>query len=202
MNKVKEEFLLALIFVGKWVALGFGIIGILYFAIYLAYHSSFYDPLIAGYDLEISELNSKLEKANNEINVVEEKNTEATNKLKQLQNTDLLKAEENIERTRLMVKYQGVECIIDSLNPFSKNQGDNNKACVDLNTAEHKKEEIINEIKLLENEIDSNNASITDIRETADKHTSEIEEVRYEKRKAEVDVKGPLFWLAGILGLT
>ncbi len=59
MQKVKEEFFLSVIFVLKWLSLGLGALAIVYFAISLAYHKSYYEPLIQEYDLEISELKKK-----------------------------------------------------------------------------------------------------------------------------------------------
>ena len=59
MQKVKEEFFLSLIFVLKWLSLALGVLGILYFAISLAYHRSYYDPLMKKYELEIAELHKQ-----------------------------------------------------------------------------------------------------------------------------------------------
>ena len=68
MDKVKEEFFLSLIFILKWLSLGLGALGILYFAISLAYHKSYYDPLIKEYDLEISELHKEKEAVETSLN--------------------------------------------------------------------------------------------------------------------------------------
>lgn len=79
VNKVKEEFYLSLIFVAKWLMLGLGIVGILYFAIYLAYHKSYHDPLMEKYDLEIAELveqKNSLVKSKNIISLALQANLE------------------------------------------------------------------------------------------------------------------------------
>lgn len=51
-------------------------------------------------------------------------------------------------------------------------------------------------------EIESTKISIENLSNDIDLHSKDILEKKREKKRAEVDRQGPLFWIAGILGLT
>ncbi len=202
MNKVNEELLLAVIFVGKWIALGFGGVGILYFAIHLAYHSTFYDPNMAAFDLEISEIRAKRDKANSKKEKLKRKYIYITNEINQIEKNSLPKAEARIERARLMVKYQGAECLIDLLIPFSQVEKPNDDPCNVLSNAKQERENIEENHSELAKSAKDIKSTMLILDDEIQQYNSDIEEEEYSKRKAEVDIIAPLAWLAGVLGLT
>jgi len=72
MNKIKEEFLLSVIFLLKWLFLMFGIIVILYFAISFPFEK-YYDKQIAQINLELERLEVKQQKFKKIKSELEEK---------------------------------------------------------------------------------------------------------------------------------
>ena len=54
MNKVQEKMWLAVIFVGKRVILALSLIGVVYFAVWLAYQKIVFEPKINEFNYEVT----------------------------------------------------------------------------------------------------------------------------------------------------
>jgi len=202
MEKVKEEFMLSLIFVGKWLILGFGVLGILYVAIYLAYHKSYYDPRMDKYDLEIAEIVESIDGLK-ETKVTLVSGLESTNKkITILEDRELPKAEKEIENAKSSIAELGLKWWDKLPIPMLEKSDSAKQAFQRLDNAELKKESIEESIEGLRGKRKSSNTSISNVDGEIQNYEADLSEKKRDKKRAEVDVKGPLIWLASILGLT
>ena len=201
MQKVKEEFFLSLIFITKWLALSLGGLGIIYFAISLAYNKSYYDPIIKAYDLKITELvrqknNSETSKERSELFI-----NESNKEIDKLKNIDVPNIQKELVLNSKKIKALN-ESVIDKYNPFSKRNSEAKKLDSDKIS--------------LQNKISSLEKQLTEFKDSRDEETKilgyteeTISEIKIaisveEKNKERVGTGslGVLPWLAGILGLT
>ena len=202
MKKVKEEFLLSIIFVGKWISLGLGTVGVLYVAIYFAYHKSYYDPRIEKFDYEISVLQ---EEKSNLIDTKNKLNSELQTNLKEentLKNKKLPEAENLISKSKTSIESLGLKWWEKLSAKMIKQDKDVEAAYNDLQAAEDNKITIVESLENLDIEQEKSNKLISNISEDISDVDTEISEVVQDKKLFEVDVKGPVIWLASVLGLT
>ena len=122
MQKVKEEFLLSVIFVAKWLTLALGALAILYFAISLAYHKSYYDPLIKEYELEIAELNKKKVEEKASLDTLQLTLDQIETKIDLLKKTEIPAAKKAIALHEEKIESLN-EDFIEKYNPFSEKNG-------------------------------------------------------------------------------
>lgn len=202
MKKVKEELLLSVIFVTKWLALGLGLVGVLYVAIYFAYHKSYYDPRIEKYDYEISVLQDKkgnLVTSIEALNSGLKANDEQINKLK---NIDLPEAEKLINKNKESIDSLGLKWWEKIPVPMMKKNKNIEDAYMQLENAENNKNIINEKLGNLYGKQQKSNESKTELSDEIHDIDVDISEKKRNKERFEVDVKGPMLWLAGVLGLT
>ena len=202
MKKVKEELMLSLIFVGKWLILGLGVVGVLYLAISLAYNKSYYEPRMDKFDLDIAEITESMsalmeKKATLEVNL-----DLTVNKIKLLEDDKLAKVEKEIEDAKLVISELDLKWWQKLPAPMFKGDQSTKQAYKDLDELELQKKGIVNELNKLRDIRKSSNQSIVSAANKIKKNEMDILEKKRDKKRAEVDVKGPILWLIGILGLT
>lgn len=202
MGKVKEEFYLSLIFLGKWLALGLGAFGILYFAINVAYKKSYYEPRMASFDLEIQELIERKTKDELELAALRERHELLIENISEIEGAEIPNSEESIEEAKAEIEKLGLnwweqfEIPLISRNPAAE------LAYTKLAEAESGNSAALSERDRLLKETNSIGSDSNKLTTNIRKIDESIAAVEQRKRRAEVDVKGPLFWLIGILGLT
>jgi len=202
MSKVKEELLLSTIFVGKWLALGLGVVGILYISIYLAYHKSYFDPRMEKFDLEISEqleLKNRLEATRITLNSGLKANKGKADELK----TDNFPDVENrINKAKEEIDNLGLKWWEKIPVPMLKKDKKVEAAYNELKIAERARGSINDKLDGLHDEYEKSNKLIKKISNEIQDYEMEISEIERDKKRAQVDVKGPVLWLFSILGLT
>ena len=198
MNKIKEEFLLSLIFVGKWIALGFAAVGILYFAINLAYHKSYFDPRMAKFDLEIEELAVHQSELRAELSSEQTRIDSIGKEIGSIRSGELTKTNEAIADAKSKISKLGHKW----WEKIVRIPAEASEAYKELENAEDRKAKVLFKIDQLEEEQKRAVSNSAELKAKIEQSGIKIQEVSTEKRRAEVDVKGPLLWLAGILGLT
>jgi chromosome segregation ATPase len=201
MQKVKEEFLLSVIFVAKWLTLALGALGILYFAISLAYHRSYYDPLIQEYELEISELNKQKIATENTLDTMRITLDEIHVKIDMLQKTEIPAAKKTIALHEEKIESLD-EDFIDKYNPFSEKNGKAKQVYEERDKAvEHKEnlDEQLEDLRMTQAVKDVAKSEMLDKLNQIDIFIS-VEE--HEKERVGTGALGVLPWLLGILGLT
>jgi len=202
MEKVKEEFILSLIFVGKWLFLGLGIVGVLYVAISLAYNKSYYEPRMDKYDLELAEIAERIDGLKDTKITLENDLGSTDDRIKLLEKVELLKVEKEIERSKELISTLGLKWWQKLPIPMLKESESAKKAYETLKKAENKKSALVDEIEKLRDKRKNSNTSISNVLSEIQNYEMELSEKKRDKKRAEVDVKGPMLWLAGILGLT
>jgi peptidoglycan hydrolase CwlO-like protein len=198
MSKVKEELLLSMIFIGKWLVLGLGVVGVLYLAINLAYHKSYFDPRMEKFDYDIAKLEEKKNNINLELNALEKEKSKKERRLK-LKKSDLKSTNEDLDKIKDRMSNLGLDWW--KLRIFN-NDNKTDKVYFKLDKARNKYDGISKEIDDLSNAIDSYQSKIQDKSDKINEYIQDILEVKEEKEETEVDVKGPMGWLIGMLGLT
>lgn len=201
MQRVKEEFFLSLIFVLKWLTLGLGGLGILYFAISLAYHRSYYDPLMKEYELEIAELHKKKVEAKIDLDTLE-------SSLAQLQTEITTLKEKKIPAAKkaILVHENAIESLnedfIDRYNPFSEKSEESKRVYALRDKAVEEKEKLDDQLEdlLMIQAVQTETRS--EMLEKIDQIDIFISVEEQEKEKVGTGALGVLPWLLGILGLT
>lgn len=201
MQRVKEEFYLSLIFVLKWLALALGVLGILYYAISLAYNKSYYDPLMRKYDLEIAELHKKKTEAQTNLNKLQVELNQIQTDIDSLKQTKIPTAHTTIALHEKKIQALN-EDFIDKYNPFSERSEDTQKIYNDRDKAVQYKETLDDQLEdllmlqAIKTEIKS------DMLDKIDQIEIFISVEEHEKEKVGTGALGVLPWLFGILGLT
>ena len=201
MQKVKEEFLLSVIFVAKWLTLALGALGIIYFAISLAYHRSYYDPLIKEYELEISELNKQKVAAENSLDTMRITLDDIHAKIDILQKIEIPAAKKAIALQEEKIESLD-EDFIDKCNPFSEKNGKAKQIYEERDKAVDHKEKLDEQLEDLHMTQAVRAEEKSDILDKINQIDIFISVEEHEKEKVGTGALGVLPWLLGILGLT
>ena len=201
MQKVKEEFLLSVIFVAKWLTLALGALGIIYFAISLAYHRSYYDPLIKEYELEISELNKQKVAAENSLDTMRITLDDIHAKIDILQKIEIPAAKKAIALQEEKIESLD-EDFIDKYNPFSEKNGKAKQIYEERDKAVDHKEKLDEQLEDLHMTQAVRAEEKSDILDKINQIDIFISVEEHEKEKVGTGALGVLPWLLGILGLT
>ena len=201
MQKVKEEFLLSVIFVLKWLSLGLGALAIVYFAISLAYHKSYYDPLIQEYDLEIAELKKQKIDSETSLNTKDVMLNQLQTKIDVLQKTEIPDSENAIVLHEKKIESLD-EDIIDKYNPFIEKSDEVKQVYRERDDAVTHKEKLDEQLE----DLMMTQAVKTVTRSEMQNRVNQIEIFisveENEKERVGTGALGVLPWLLGILGLT
>ncbi len=201
MQKVKEEFLLSVIFVAKWLTLALGALAILYFAISLAYHKSYYDPLIKEYELEIAELNKKKVEEKASLDTLQLTLDQIETKIDLLKKTEIPAAKKAIALHEEKIESLN-EDFIEKYNPFSEKNGKVKQVYEERDKAVDHKENLDEQLEDLCMTKAVKDESKFEIVEKINQIDLFISVEEYEKERVGTGALGVLPWLLGILGLT
>ncbi len=201
MQKVKEEFFLSVIFVAKWLTLALGALAILYFAISLAYHRSYYDPLIKEYELEIAELNKKKAEEKASLDTLQLTLNQIQTKIDILRKTEIPAAKKAIALHEEKIESLN-EDFIDKYNPFSEKNGKAKQVYEGKDKALDHKENLDEQLEDLRMTQAVKNESKSEMLEKIDQIDIFISVEEHEKERVGTGALGVLPWLLGILGLT
>src|SRR5688572_10806032 len=108
MSRVKEELYLSLIFVGKWLGLGLGIVGLIYLAINLAYKKSYYEPRMATFDLEISDFLESKATLEGELSLLREKQNSLIAQISTIETIEIPEADNQIAEAQSKIEKLGL----------------------------------------------------------------------------------------------
>ena len=201
MQKVKEEFFLSVIFVLKWLTLALGALGILYFAISLAYHRSYYDPLMKEYELEISELRKQKIEVETSLSTLQITLNEIQTHIDLLQNTEIPAATKAVKLQEEKIDSLD-ESFIDRYNPFSEKDGEVKQIYDERNKALEDKEKLDEKLEDLRMTQAVKAETKSEILDKINQIEIFISVEEHEKEKVGTGALGVLPWLLGILGLT
>ncbi len=201
MQKVKEEFLLSVIFVAKWLTLALGALGVLYFAISLAYHRSYYDPLMKEYELEISELNKQKVDAETSLNILKTTLDDIHTKIVMLKKTEIPAAKKALALHEKKIESLN-ESIIDKYNPFNEKSDKAKQFYKEKDIAVYHKEKLDEQLEDLRMTHAVKTEEKNEILDKIDQIEIFISVEEHEKEKVGTGALGVLPWLLGILGLT
>lgn len=201
MDKVKEEFFLSLIFILKWLSLGLGMLGILYFAISLAYHKSYYDPLIKEYDIEISELHKEKADIETSLNTLQTTLDRTQTKIDVLEKTDIPSAENIISLQEKKIESLD-ESIIDKYNPFSDRNDEARQLYKEKDKAVDHKDKLEDRLQDLFMTKAVKEQAKEEMLNKIDQIDILLSVKEHEKEKVGTGALGVFPWLLGILGLT
>ena len=201
MQKVKEEFFLSVIFVAKWLTLALGALAILYFAISLAYHRSYYDPLIKEYELEIADLNKKKAEEKASLDTLQLTLNQIQTKIDILRKTEIPAAKKAIVLHEEKIESLN-EDFIDKYNPFSEKNGKAKQIYEERDKAVDHKEKLDEQLEDLRMTQAVKDASKFEIVERISQIDILISVEEHEKERVGTGALGVLPWLLGILGLT
>jgi len=201
MQRVKEEFLISLIFVLKWLTLALGGLGILYFAISLAYHRSYYDPLMKQYELEIAELHKKKTEAETSLSTLQQTLNQIETQIDTLKRTKIPAAKEAIVLHEKKIEALN-EDFIDRYNPFSEKTKEVQKIYDEHDKVVKQKENLDEQLENLLMTQAVKTETKSEMLEKIDQIEIFISVEENEKEKVGTGALGVLPWLFGILGLT
>jgi len=201
MQKVKEEFFLSVIFVAKWLTLALGALAILYFAISLAYHRSYYDPLIKEYELEIADLNKKKAEEKASLDTLQLTLNHIQTKIDILRKTEIPAAKKAIALHEDKIESLN-EDFIDKYNPFSEKNGKAKQVYEEKYKSVDHKEKLDEQLEDLCMTKAVKDESKSDILEKINQIDIFISVEEHEKERVGTGALGVLPWLLGILGLT
>ena len=201
MQKVKEEFFLSVIFVAKWLTLALGALAILYFAISLAYHKSYYDPLIKEYELEIAQLNKKSTEEKASLETLKLTLNQIQTKIDILRKTEIPAAKKAIALHEEKIESLN-EDFIDKYNPFREKNGNAKQVYEEKDKAVDHKEKLDEQLEDLRMTQAVKDESKSEILEKINQIDIFISVEEHEKERVGTGALGVLPWLLGILGLT
>ncbi len=201
MQKVKEEFLLSIIFVAKWLTLALGALAIIYFAISLAYHRSYYDPLMKEYELEIAELNKKKIDGKTSLKTINITLNEIEAKIDILKKIDIPTVNDAIILHEKKIESLD-ESIIDKYNPFIEKSDNVKKIYKERDKAVEYKEKLDEQLEDLHMMQAVKAEARSEIIERINQIDIFISVEEHEKERVGTGALGVLPWLLGILGLT
>ncbi|MBT8343346.1 MAG: hypothetical protein KJO45_01375 [Sulfurovum sp.] len=201
MQKVKEEFFLSVIFVLKWLSLGMGALAIIYFAISLAYHRSYYDPLMKEYELEIAELNKKKAEEKASLDSLKLTLSQIQTKINILRKTEIPAAKKAIALHEEKIESLD-EDFIDRYNPFSEKNGKAKQVYEARNKALDYKEKLDENLEDLRMTQAVKAELKFEILEKINQIDIFISVEEHERERVGTGALGVFPWLLGILGLT
>lgn len=201
MQKVKEEFLLSVIFVVKWLSLALGTLAILYFAISLAYHKSYYDPLMKEYELEIADLNKKKTEEQASLDTLQLTLKQIQTKIDILKKTEIPAAKKAIALHEEKIESLN-EDFIDKYNPFSEKNGKAKEIYEERDRAVGHKEKLDEQLEDLRMTQAVKDVLKFEVVEKIGQIDIRISVEEHEKERVGTGALGVLPWLLGILGLT
>ncbi|MBT8347934.1 MAG: hypothetical protein HKP62_00620 [Sulfurovum sp.] len=201
MQKVKEEFFLSVIFVLKWLSLGMGALAIIYFAISLAYHRSYYDPLMKEYELEIAELNKKKAEEKASLDSLKLTLSQIQTKINILRKTEIPAAKKAIALHEEKIESLD-EDFIDRYNPFSEKNGKAKKVYEERDKAVDYKEKLDENLEDLRMTQAVKAELKFEILEKINQIDILISVEEHERERVGTGALGVFPWLLGILGLT
>lgn len=201
MQKVKEEFLLSIIFVAKWLTLALGALAIIYFAISLAYHRSYYDPLMKEYELEIAELNKKKIDGKTSLKTINITLNEIEAKIDILKKIDIPTVNDAIILHEKKIESLD-ESIIDKYNPFIEKSDNVKQIYKERDKAVEYKEKLDEQLEDLHMMQAVKAEARSEIIERINQIDIFISVEEHEKERVGTGALGVLPWLLGILGLT
>ena len=201
MQKVKEEFFLSVIFVLKWLSLGLGALAIVYFAISLAYHKSYYDPLIQEYDLEIATLKKNKIDSEASLNSMNISLNEIQAKIDMLKKTEIPAAKSAIALHENKIESLD-EDIIDRYNPFIEKSDKVKQVYQERDAAIEHKEKLDDQLEDLRMTQAVKAVSRSEMLDRINQIEIFISVEEHEKERVGTGALGVLPWLLGILGLT
>ncbi len=200
MQKVKEEFLLSIIFVAKWLTLALGALAIIYFAISLAYHRSYYDPLMKEYELEIAELNKKKIDGKTSLKTINITLNEIEAKIDILKKIDIPTVNDAIILHEKKIESLD-ESIIDKYNPFIEKSDNVKKIYKERDKAVEYKEKLDEQLEDLHMMQAVKAEARSEIIERINQIDIFISVEEHEKERVGTGALGVLPWLLGILGI-
>lgn len=202
MSRVKEEFLVALIFVGKWLGLGFGAIAVLYFGISLAYHKTYLNPRIASIDLEVSKLVEQTQLAETHAQDSRKKLVAIEKTIRRIERKKLPKAEKAVDKASQ--KLESCEQTFWDKIPIPGRTKSECLANADAQLLEAKEnmQIILDSLQSYRDEQSGNQETISERLAEIEKYEKEIHDLESKKIEIRNDVKAPLLWAAALLGLT
>ena len=201
MQKVKEEFFLSVIFVLKWLSLGLGALAIVYFAISLAYHKSYYEPLIQEYDLEIAALKKNKIDSEASLNRMNISLNEIQAKIDMLKKTEIPAAKSAIALHENKIESLD-EDIIDRYNPFIQKSDKVKQVYQERDAAIEHKEKLDDQLEDLRMTQAVKAVSRSEMLDRINQIEIFISVEEHEKERVGTGALGVLPWLLGILGLT
>lgn len=201
MQKVKEEFFLSVIFVLKWLSLGMGALAIIYFAISLAYHRSYYDPLMKEYELEIAELNKKKAEEKASLDSLKLTLSQIQTKINILRKTEIPAAKKAIALHEEKIESLD-EDFIDRYNPFSEKNGKAKQVYEERDKAVNYKEKLDENLEDLRMTQAVKAELKFEILEKINQIDILISVEEHERERVGTGALGVFPWLLGILGLT
>lgn len=201
MQKVKEEFFLSVIFVLKWLSLGLGALAIVYFAISLAYHKSYYEPLIQEYDLEIATLKKNKIDSEASLNSMNISLNEIQAKIDMLKKTEIPAAKSAIALHENKIESLD-EDIIDRYNPFIEKSDKVKQVYQERDAAIEHKEKLDDQLEDLRMTQAVKAVSRSEMLDRINQIEIFISVEEHEKERVGTGALGVLPWLLGILGLT
>lgn len=200
MQKVKEEFLLSIIFVAKWLTLALGALAIIYFAISLAYHRSYYDPLMKEYELEIAELNKKKIDGKTSLKTINITLNEIEAKIDILKKIDIPTVNDAIILHEKKIESLD-ESIIDKYNPFIEKSDNVKKIYKERDKAVEYKEKLDEQLEDLHMMQAVKAEARSEIIERINQIDIFISVEEHEKERVGTGALGVLPWVLGILGI-
>lgn len=200
MQKVKEEFLLSIIFVAKWLTLALGALAIIYFAISLAYHRSYYDPLMKEYELEIAELNKKKIDGKTSLKSINITLNEIEAKIDILKKIDIPTVNDTIILHEKKIESLD-ESIIDKYNPFIEKSDNVKQIYKERDKAVEYKEKLDEQLEDLHMMQAVKAEARSEIIERINQIDIFISVEEHEKERVGTGALGVLPWLLGILGI-
>ena len=150
-NKVKEELLLSMIFIVKWLLLAIGVLVIAYFSISFAYNKIYYQPLIKVHDIKIAELTEDKNNTQSSLQII--KLAVSNNKIiiDRINNTRIPEVEHNLEEANKKLRSLNVT-FVEKYAPWKNTSDEYKIAYKEKDDALKDKELLTKRIKKLNND--------------------------------------------------
>jgi peptidoglycan hydrolase CwlO-like protein len=197
-NDVKNEFYLSLVSVGKWLLLAFGIFGLLYWGISLAYYKIYYHPHVAKYEINITELENHKRKRESKLKDAVSNKRKLQERIDELSNDQIPDTKIKLKKADEEAEKLGIS-LVDTIT-VGKDMPEDAKEV--LKAMDETNEYLV----WLEDELDGRKSSLDDkIEEISDLNEEikildrDIEEEKLAKERVETGLAGILRWFFGIL---
>lgn len=201
MQRVKEELALSIIFVGKWMALGLGSLGLIYLGIALAYNKSYLEPQLSQIDLQMELISEEV--GDNQI-IINQQRAQLSEIQLQKENleSDLKDRISDVETAESSLEELNPNWL-DRINlPLRERDANISAAYEILEAAQLEVEIATNSIAQLVDQQTELTKEISELEEANQKHAEEIESLILTRRETEIGGRGPILWLFGVLFAT